>query len=63
MILSVCIAASGIYLARWIYLQRVELAESLMKKYPRVYRMLLNKYYVDELYDAAIVRSYGENIK
>jgi len=55
MILSVCIAASGIYLARWIYLQRVELAESLMKKYPRVYRMLLNKYYVDELYDAAIV--------
>jgi NADH-quinone oxidoreductase subunit L len=55
MILSVCIAASGIYLARWIYLQRTELAVSLAKKYPRVYRLLLNKYYVDELYDAAIV--------
>jgi NADH-quinone oxidoreductase subunit L len=55
MTLSVAIAASGIYLARWIYLQRAELAVSLARKYPRVYRLLLNKYYVDELYDAAIV--------
>jgi len=55
MFVSVAIAASSIYVARWIYLQREELAVSLAKRYPRIYRTLLNKYYVDELYDAVIV--------
>ena len=55
MFISVAIAASGIYLARWIYLQRAEIAVSLAKRYPRMYRTLLNKYYVDEMYDAVIV--------
>ena len=55
MFISVAIAASGIYLARWIYLQRSEIAVSLAKRYPRTYRVLFNKYYVDEVYDAVIV--------
>ena len=55
MFVSVVIAASGIYAARWIYLQRVEIADSLVKRYPRIYRTLLNKYYVDEVYDAVVV--------
>jgi NADH-quinone oxidoreductase subunit L len=52
---SVAIAASGIFAARWVYLRREELAVSLAKRYPRIYRTLLHKYYVDELYDAVIV--------
>jgi NADH-quinone oxidoreductase subunit L len=55
MFVSVAIAASGIYAARWIYLQRAELAVSLAKRYPRIYRTLLNKYYVDEIYDTVVV--------
>ena len=55
MFISVAIAASGIYLARWIYLERADIAVSLAKRYPRMYRTLLNKYYVDEMYDAVIV--------
>ena len=55
MFVSVVIAASGIYAARWIYLQRVEIADSLVKRYPRIYRTLLNKYYVDKVYDAVVV--------
>jgi NADH-quinone oxidoreductase subunit L len=55
MFISVAIAASGIYMARWMYLQRTELAVSLAKRYPRIYRTLLHKYYVDEMYDAVIV--------
>ena len=55
MFVSVAIAASGIYVARWLYLQREELAVSLAKRYPRIYRTLLHKYYVDEMYDAVIV--------
>jgi NADH-quinone oxidoreductase subunit L len=55
MFVSVAIAASGIYAARWIYLRRTEIALSLGKRYPRIFRTLLNKYYVDELYDTVVV--------
>jgi NADH-quinone oxidoreductase subunit L len=55
MAVSVGIAAAGIYAARWIYLQRAEIAESLAKRYSRIYRTLFNKYYIDEVYDAVIV--------
>ena len=55
MAVSVGIAAAGIYTARWIYLQHIEIAESLAKRYPRIYRTLFNKYYIDEVYDAVIV--------
>ncbi len=55
MFVSVAIAASGIYAARWIYLHHEDIVVSLVKRYPRIYRTLLNKYYVDEIYDAVVV--------
>jgi len=55
MFVSVAIAAAGIYAARWIYLKRIEIALSLAKRYPRIYRLLFNKYYIDEFYDVVIV--------
>ncbi len=55
MIISVAIAVLGILTARWMYLKRSDIASSLIKRYPRIYKILLNKYYVDEIYDAAVV--------
>jgi NADH-quinone oxidoreductase subunit L len=55
MFVSVVIAGGGILAARWVYLKRLDIAASLIKRYPHIYRMLLNKYYIDEIYDAAVV--------
>jgi NADH-quinone oxidoreductase subunit L len=56
MAVSSAIAIGGILLAWFIWLRRRELAASLSRQYWGIHRLLLNKYYVDELYDAAIVR-------
>jgi NADH-quinone oxidoreductase subunit L len=56
MVVSTLIAFAGIGLAAFVWLKRRELADALARQYAGVYRVLLNKYYVDELYDAAIVR-------
>ena len=50
------IALAGIALAAFIWLRRRELAASIALSYPRLHRWLLNKYYVDELYEATIVQ-------
>ena len=55
MILSVGIAIAGIYGARVVYLRRTELAEAWKAKYSAMYRILFNKYYVDEAYDKLFV--------
>ncbi len=55
MFISVAIAASGIYAAHWIYSKRAEITESFVKRFPFIYRTLLNKYYVDDMYDAMVV--------
>jgi NADH-quinone oxidoreductase subunit L len=55
MFLSVLIAASGIFVAYRMYVQRPELAERAAKVFGPSYQILLNKYYVDELYDALFV--------
>jgi NADH-quinone oxidoreductase subunit L len=54
--LSVLIAAIGIAVATMLYWYRPEIAERLAAAFPGVHRLLLNKYYVDELYDALFVR-------
>jgi NADH-quinone oxidoreductase subunit L len=55
MIISVGVAAAGIYAARAVYLRRADLTERWKTKYATAYRVLFNKYYVDEAYDAMIV--------
>jgi NADH-quinone oxidoreductase subunit L len=55
MTVSVLVALAGILAARRIYLKRVEIATLVMERYPKLYNLLLNKYFVDEVYDAAIV--------
>jgi NADH-quinone oxidoreductase subunit L len=55
MLLSVAIGAAGIWLAyRW-YIQRPEVPEKIAAASPFLYRLLYNKYYVDQIYDAMFV--------
>lgn len=55
MVVSVGIALAAIYAARTVYLKRAELAEQWKNKYASIYKVLLNKYFVDEAYDITIV--------
>ena len=55
MIISVGVAAAGIYGARTVYLRRTELANEWKTRYALAYKWLFNKYYIDEAYDTLIV--------
>jgi len=55
MALSVGIALAGIFLARSWYLRKKEIPDQVARKAQGVYTLLLNKYYVDEVYDATVV--------
>ena len=55
-VLSVGVALAGIYLAYLRIVARPGAAEALAERWNRVHRLLYRKYYVDEIYDAAIVR-------
>ncbi|HUK56142.1 MAG TPA: NADH-quinone oxidoreductase subunit L [Nitrospiria bacterium] len=54
--ISVAAALSGWMTARYFYLTRPELPERLATRAPALYRLSLNKWYFDELYDRVIVR-------
>jgi len=58
MVLSVVIALVGIALARRFYGgdKGLEEGRKMAGRFPAVHRVLVHKYYVDEIYDAAIVR-------
>jgi NADH-quinone oxidoreductase subunit L len=55
MAVSTLVALAGIGLATLLFLARREVAGQLARRFAGVYRVLTNKYYVDELYQAAIV--------
>jgi NADH-quinone oxidoreductase subunit L len=57
MLLSVAVAAAGILLARHVYAARAELADRLAARWRGLHSLLSNKYYVDEIYDATVVRA------
>ena len=54
--LASIIALAGIGVAAQLYLRRPGAADRLAARFPGVYHVLLNKGYVDELYDEAIVQ-------
>ena len=53
--MSSFIALLGIALATFLWLKNPQVPASLAARFPGLHRLLLNKYYVDEIYDAAIV--------
>jgi len=55
-VISVCIALSGVLLAWLFYLKKPELPEQLSSAMHGLYELVLNKYWIDELYGATITR-------
>ena len=56
MALSTGIAAAGILLAMYFWLRNRKAAAGVARSATPIYTLLLNKYYVDEIYDAVIVQ-------
>jgi NADH-quinone oxidoreductase subunit L len=56
MALSTGIAFAGIGIAMYFWLRNRNAADAMSRRFAGVYRLLLNKYYIDEIYDAAIVQ-------
>jgi NADH-quinone oxidoreductase subunit L len=55
MFFSLLIAVTGILLARKFYVTSPEISERLAHQWAGAHRVLSNKYYVDEVYDATVV--------
>jgi NADH-quinone oxidoreductase subunit L len=56
MVVSSIIAFTGIGLAWFFFLRRPAASDAVASSAAPLHRLLLNKYYVDELYDAALVQ-------
>ncbi len=54
-IISVCVAVLGIFIAFLFYIKNTSIPKNLVSKFPFIYKLLFNKYYVDEAYNAIIV--------
>ena len=53
---SSAIAIGGLLVAWFIWMQRREIADQMARSFAPIHKLLLNKYYVDEIYDATIVK-------
>jgi len=56
MVVSVALVLVSIYYALKIYTKKPGVAENISKKFTGAYNLLLNKYFVDEAYEAAVVK-------
>ena len=56
MIVSVLVAGAGILTATYFFKWKPEAADGMAAEFSGVHTVLLNKYYVDELYNAVIVQ-------
>ncbi len=56
MAISVLLAIGGLYLAYRAYLKKPELSTKLRKAAGDMYDIVLNKYYIDEIYQAIVVK-------
>jgi NADH-quinone oxidoreductase subunit L len=56
MFVSTLIALSGIGIAAFLYLKRPEMPDAFAARFPGAYQLLVNKGYIDEMYDAVVVQ-------
>ena len=56
MAVSSLVAFAGIGLATFLWLKRKDIPAQMATRFSGVHKLLLNKYYVDEVYDATIVQ-------
>jgi NADH-quinone oxidoreductase subunit L len=54
--LSTGVALAGIGIAAFFWLKKREAAAAATRRFSGLYRLLLNKYYVDEAYDATVIQ-------
>jgi NADH-quinone oxidoreductase subunit L len=57
MALSLIVSLAGIGFAYWLYQLKPGAAEDLQSRFRGVYQLVLNKYYVDEIYKRLFVNS------
>jgi len=57
---SVAVALIGIAIARWFYHSRPEIPDTLEARLRPIHGVLLNKWYVDELYDFLFVNGFAK---
>ncbi|MBI2577368.1 MAG: NADH-quinone oxidoreductase subunit L, partial [Candidatus Wildermuthbacteria bacterium] len=55
MTISVAIGLAGIWFGRYVFIQRPDIANNVAKKFSGFHKLLWNKYFVDEVYDAVVV--------
>ncbi len=60
MAFSLLAAAGGILTAYWLFLESPGLPDRISEKFGGLYRLVVNKYYVDEFYDWLVVRPIRE---
>ena len=53
---STAIAVAGIWFAYFVWVKRRSIAENAAREFAPIHRLLLNKYYVDEIYDTAVIQ-------
>ncbi|MBF0592099.1 MAG: NADH-quinone oxidoreductase subunit L [Nitrospirae bacterium] len=58
MIFSVIVSLAGIGGAYFMYIKHPELPKKFAERFSTAHRVLLNKYYVDEIYELLIIRSF-----
>jgi NADH-quinone oxidoreductase subunit L len=56
MYLSAALAIVGIAVAYWMYVSKPAIPGRIARALPFVYDLSYNKYYIDEIYDAAVIR-------
>ena len=56
MLVSIAAAIAGIWIAAYFFLRNRRAADAMADRFSGLQRLLLNKYYVDEIYDATIVQ-------
>ena len=56
LVVSIALAFAGLTLAAYLYGGEAARAERLHQRFPTLHRVLSGKYYIDELYDAVVVR-------
>lgn len=55
MVFSVIVAIAGILIARYVYIKNIKPVEFLVSQFNKLYQILYNKYYIDELYNFLFV--------
>jgi len=55
MVIAIAVAATGFFMAYRLYIQKPDIPEVIADRSGKIYTTVLNKYYIDEIYEAVII--------